>query len=497
LFSSLQALVIAVAGSLAVWVTIDFSFDGCHYESLRWCLAGRMAAVLGLFLLMLAAIVMAGVARETWRARWQYGTLKMGVLLLSGLGWAMLAADGPAPWLQRSVIVMVAAAAAGLLVGFGLNRILPAGSDWSQRGRRAMPVLAGLAIGMLAAVIAQEALLFELKGGAPMLPIAIAMVIVAVASLIAGCLAVAVMPEFDPLRLSDCGRQAYVYAAEALAVAIGLHIWLTMPWLFKGYLVDYWMLIVMAVAFAGAGLGEWFHRRGAAVLSQPLAHTALLLPLLPAVGFWLAPMLEGPWHLVGRTPAVWFLMALFYGVMAVTRRSWKCAALAVLTANLGLWVGLNLSGFAFLRNPQLFVIPVAVAGLVAEYLNHDRLSEAQSTAFRYLTLSAIYISSTADMFIAGLGNSWGLPLVLMVLSVAGMLAGISFRARSFLFLGLTFLVLDVMSMIWHAAHDLHHTWIWYVCGIALGAAILAMFAVFEKRRNDVLAVVEQLKDWEK
>ena len=86
-------------------------------------------------------------------------------------------------------------------------------------------------------------------------------------------------------------------------MAIGLHVWLTMPWLFKGYLIDYWMLIVMAVAFAGAGLGEWFHRRGLAVLSQPLAHTALLLPLLPAVGFWLAPMLEedrGTWSAVRR-----------------------------------------------------------------------------------------------------------------------------------------------------------------------------------------------------
>jgi len=280
-----------------------------------------------------------------------------------------------------------------------------------------------------------------------------------------------------------------------LAAAIGLHVWLTMPWLFKGYLVDYWMLIVMAVAFAGAGLSQWFHRRDLAVLSQPLSHTALLLPLLPAVGFWLAPMLGGPWHLVGRAPAVWLLMALFYGVMAAARRSWKCAALAVLSANLGLWVGLDLSGFEFLRNPQLFVIPVALAGLVAEYLDHDRLSDAQSTAFRYLTLSAIYVSSTADMFIAGLGNSWGLPLVLMVLSVAGMLAGISFRVRSFLFLGLTFLVLDMVSIISHAAQA--HTWIWYICGIALGAAILAMFALFEKRRNDVLAAVEQLKDWAK
>jgi len=495
--SRLQAVVIAVAGTLALWVTIDFRFDGCRYEALRAYPAGRMAVVPGLLFLLLAAIVMASSARESWRARWQSAALTMGMLLLSGLGWAMLAADGPAPWLHRSAILMVAATAEGLLAGFALRYTLPSGSDWRRRGRQAVPALAGLAIGMLAAVLLQEASLFELHGGAPMIPIAIALVIPAVASLIAGCLAFAVTPELDPLRLSDRGRQGYVYAAEMLAAAIGLHVWLTMPWLFRGYLVDYWMLIVMAIAFAGAGVSEWFHRRGLAVLSQPLAQTALLLPLLPAVGFWLAPMLDGPWHLVGRAPAVWMLMALFYGVVAVTRRSWKCAVLAVLSANLGLWVGLGISGFEFLRNPQLFVIPVALAGLVAEYLNHDRLSEAQSAAFRYLTLSAIYISSTADMFIAGLGNSWGLPLVLMVLSVAGMLAGISFRVRSFLFLGLTFLVLNITSMIWHAAHDLHHTWIWYVCGIALGAAILAMFALFEKRRNDVLAVVDQLKDWAK
>jgi hypothetical protein len=496
-FSRLQAVVVAVAAGLALWVTIDFHFDGCRHEVLRGCLSGRMAAVPGLFLLLLAAIVMAALARENWRARWQSATLALGTMLLVGLGCAMLAADGPAPWLHRSVIVMVAATVVGLLAVFALNRILRAGSDWRRRGRQAAPAMGGLAIGMLAAVVAQEVLLFELRGGAPMLPLAIAAVIVATAGLIAGCLALAVRPGFDPLRLSDRGRQAYVYAAEALAVAIGVHVWLTMPWLFKGYLADYWMLIVMAVAFVGAGLGEWFHRRGAAVLAEPLAHTALLLPLLPAVGFWLAPMLEGPWHLVGRAPAVWFVMALFYGVTAVTQRSWKCAALSVLTVNLGLWVGLDVSGFEFLRNPQLFVIPVALAGLVAEYLNHDRLSDAQSTAFRYLTLSAIYVSSTADMFIAGLGNSWGLPLVLMLLSVAGMLAGIACRVRSFLFLGLTFLLLDVLSMIWHAAHDLHHTWIWFVCGIALSVAILAMFALFEKRRNDVLAAVGQFKDWAK
>jgi hypothetical protein len=498
-FSHLQAAVVCTAAGLAVWVTIDCGFDGCGYPFLRGFLGGRTAAVPGLLALLLTAIVMASTTADVWRARWQGATFTLGVLCLAGVGWAVLAADGPAPWLHRSVILMVAAAAVGLISGFGLKGILYAGSDWIQRGRQAVPALAALAIGMLAAVLVQEALLFRLPNGAPMFPIAIGVVILALLSLIAGCIALAVLPAADPLRLGERGRQAYVYAAEVLAAAIGLHVWLTMHWLFKGYLIDYWMLVVMAVAFTGAGLSEWFHRRGVPVLSRPLSNTALLLPLLPAAGFWLAPMFEpnGPWHLVGRAPAVWFLMAMFYGILAGTRRSWKCAALAVLAANLGLWVGLNLSGFAFLRNPQLFIMPVALAGLVAEYLNHDRLSEAQSAAFRYLALSAIYVSSTADMFIAGLGNSWSLPLVLMLLSVVGMLAGISLRVRSFLFLGLTFLMLDILSMIWHAAHDLHYTWLWYVCGIALGAAILAMFAVFEKRRNDVLAAVEQLKDWAK
>jgi hypothetical protein len=40
------------------------------------------------------------------------------------------------------------------------------------------------------------------------------------------------------------------------------------------------------------------------------------------------------------------------------------------------------------------------------------------------------------------------------------------------------------------------TWILYVSGIALGAGIIAVFAIFEKRRNDILAAVEKLKKWD-
>jgi hypothetical protein len=54
---------------------------------------------------------------------------------------------------------------------------------------------------------------------------------------------------------------------------------------------------------------------------------------------------------------------------------------------------------------------------------------------------------------------------------------------------------QTFAMIWHAAVDRDQTWVWYASGIVLGAAILALFAVFEKRRNDVLNVVDRFRTW--
>jgi hypothetical protein len=146
--------------------------------------------------------------------------------------------------------------------------------------------------------------------------------------------------------------------------------------------------------------------------------------------------------------------------------------------------------------PQLWLIPPALATLVAEFLHRRRLNDAQRTAIRYMALSVIYVSSTSDMYIAGLGNDWRLPLVLMVLAVGGVMLGILLRVRSFLYLGTTFLLVDVSSLLWYAVVDLRQAWILYVSGIALGVAILALFAMFEKRRNDVRAAVERLRQWQ-
>ena len=82
------------------------------------------------------------------------------------------------------------------------------------------------------------------------------------------------------------------------------------------------------------------------------------------------------------------------------------------------------------------------------------------------------------------------------LPILGVLAGILLRVRAFLYLGTAFLIVALMTIIWHAAIEQERTWILWVAGILTSVAIIALFGLFEKRRDDVLHVVEQLKHWE-
>jgi hypothetical protein len=280
-------------------------------------------------------------------------------------------------------------------------------------------------------------------------------------------------------------------------------------------------VVLMLLGYAGIGLAELCQRRGLPMLAKPLQQTGLFLPLLPLLAFLLRPLtrpdapaglrfleeaipgLQPLFRYLDNLPAgfgthalLWFLLGGLYALVAILRRSSGYALLAALAANFGLWVVCgSVVGLGFLLHPQLWLIPLSLILLCAEYLNRDRLTEAQSQGVRYLGLLLIYLSSTADLFITGLGNSVLLPVVLAVLAIAGVLAGILLRVRAFLLAGVAFLFLVVFSQIWHAAVDRAQTWVWWASGIVLGASILLLFALFEKRRNDVLRVLEEIKGW--
>jgi hypothetical protein len=494
-FCRAQAILVALTAALAAWIAIDFAFDPCGEVLALFGLKSRLAAPPGVLTLVGTAMVMAAIHKGRTRAAWQNAAFALGMLLGCSIRWALIDSASPVPWLERSVGAISAGAILALVAGVGLRAVLPRGSDWIERAGKILPALAGLIAAMTLAVLGQEAWRFLQGQDIPLRLWEIAVVGGALTALAGACIASAALPAWDPFRSSDRRRQAYVYAAEGIVLLVGLHVKMTLPWIFHGVLQRYWMLVVVAVAFSGAALAELFHRRRLPVLAKPLERTALGLPILPAIAFWFLPAPDRPWSLVGRSPVAWFSIGAFYGFMAVSRRSLPATLLAILTTNLGLWVALDEFGVPFLAHPQLWLIPLALAGLVGEYVNRNRLTEAQSTAARYLLLSIIYVSSAADMYIAGIGSNWRLPLVLMAVSVAGALAGILFRIRSFLYLGFTFLVVDVLSILWYAVVQQQHTWILSASGVVLGAAIIALFAVFEKRRNDVLKAVERLKEW--
>jgi hypothetical protein len=190
-------------------------------------------------------------------------------------------------------------------------------------------------------------------------------------------------------------------------------------------------------------------------------------------------------------------VGLLYSGLAVTRRSFGFGLLAVAATNGSLWYFLSRQeGYRLLEHPQLWMIPSAVCVLVASYLNRRQLSGGQMTAIRYGASIVIYVSSTADIFLQGVANAPWLPVVLGGLSLVGILAGIMLRVRAFLILGTSFLVLALLTIIWYAAVDLQQTWLWSATGIATGALILVVFALFEKKRQAVLSVLDQIKQWQ-
>jgi hypothetical protein len=254
------------------------------------------------------------------------------------------------------------------------------------------------------------------------------------------------------------------------------------------------MLILLGVAFGGAGLSELFRRRGMPVLSKPLERTAVLLPLAPAVGFLIPTQVEANLLLAGKSPALWFLGGVFYGFLAVTRNSRSYGALSLVAGVIGFWTLWSYQQLGFVQNPQLWLIPAGLAVLAAEYLNHDRLNKTQTTILRYVALSLIYFSSTAE-YLQHLGESLWLPLVLIGLSVLGVLVGILLRIRSFLIVGVTFLLLVMVTMVKYAAVE--HTWVLWVFCIVLGAGLITTFAVFERHREDILASVKKFRQWER
>jgi hypothetical protein len=463
-------------------------------------LVTRLTSPASVLLLALAAVLLLR-AVPVWACALRYAVVGLGVLVVAATAWAVPDPAGAAPWLQRNAWLFVALAAAGV-VGSELGRKL--GENWRAAARVVGGVAAALAVVVLCVNFVQQVPVYDkATGQTPLEPAAVFAMLLGILGLIVLAIRFALRQDFDPLQMRDSRRTAYVYLAELLLVLFFTQIRFNVPELFLGAAVRYWTFAVMALAFVGIGLAEFFERRHVNVLAVPLRRTGVLLPLIPLLAFWAKPPAALTEFASGQAPGLspflayleklpqhfdtyawlWFLVGGLYGLVALSRKSFGWALLAALATNAALWSLLTHHEVPFVVHPQAWVIPLALIVLVSEHVNRHRMREDVSNGLRYLGVGMIYVASAADMFIAGVGQSVWLPVILAVFCVAGVLIGIMTRVRAFLFLGVGFLFLDIFAMIWHAAVNMEQTWVWYASGIVLGFAILALFAVFEKRKK--------------
>jgi hypothetical protein len=344
---------------------------------------------------------------------------------------------------------------------------------------------------VLVAVLVVEAIIFQPGVDAPIetpLVLAVAVVLVALA---AGFVSMALLPGRDPFALGERGRMGYIYAAELVAALVFAHIFLCRPSYFSGRISAYWPYIVMGIAFAGVGVGELSRRRGLMVLAQPLQRTGAFLPLLPALGFWVIAAEKTHYA------TLLFIIGIMYLVLSGLRKSVASGLAAALAGNAALWFLLAESDMSIWEHPQFWLIPPAASALIAGQINHRRLSSNQQATLRYVSILVIYLSSTSEIFVRGIGESLWPPIILAGLSVAGVFLGIILRVRAFLYLGTSFVLLSVVSMVWHAQREFQHSWPWWAFGIGLGICILVLFAVFEKQRPQIMRWIDRVQQWDK
>lgn len=435
------------------------------------------------------AIALGLLARGQRAGQLRYAALVVSVLGAIAFGFSWLTVHTPV--LDRMVIALVAVASMAVAFDFGWIRFLRRANEWTEAAERLVPALLAVAAAIVAGIIGVETFQSWNGQSVPISSISIGLVAAVLLGLSSASVAAACVPGRDPLGWNEREKERYIYAAELLTAVLVWHLRLTIPHWFDGFLARYWTLVTVGLAYLGVGLSEYFRRTKQRVLIEPLQRTGILLAVVPLISIWL-----GPIHHVH--PSLLILIGGgVYAVLATTRQSLIMGSLAALLANVACWYFWHHDAALFIwSHPQIWLVPPAVCLLVAGHWQREQLTRSQMTTVRYLGASIIYASSSAEIFLQGVSDAPWLPFVLAGFSLAGIFAGIWLRTRAFLFLGFAFLNVSLLSVIWHAAVDLHQTWLWYVTGIVVGVLILVLFAFFERKRQEVLQIMERLKQWE-
>lgn len=245
-------------------------------------------------------------------------------------------------------------------------------------------------------------------------------------------------------------------------------------------LAGYARLVMLGLApFTPWDTGMLMGVAGAAFLlyqftqAKALLRLTLVLPLLA--------LATAPWHFASAwTGSALLAAAVLYLSMAGRLHNPWPAYLGVLALNgaVYLWAPLWAERFQLW---QLNIVPAATSVLVLLHLHRRELRPSVLHGGRLAALSALYAGAGLDLF---LRPDLGVFALALGLALIGIVLGIALRIRAFLYLGVTFLVLNVSGQLirFYPESGLGRALIL----IGLGIVITAGMVFFSLKREAVL-----------
>ncbi len=273
-----------------------------------------------------------------------------------------------------------------------------------------------------------------------------------------------------------------VYLAQALMLGAYINFRMAYPMLTAADAA-----ILTLLGFLDLGVSEALARlQGPQYYVRPTRYFSLILPMLPLL------------QLVGRDTRD--DVSLFYLSVAATFYAIACAQIrwkslgyaAAVFCNAALWLCWSRMGWMMADHPQLYLVPVGLSTILFAQVNRE-LGRSTVNAIRSAGLILIYISLSVPIWKFDSFPAW---LTLLLVSLLGVFAGIGFRLQTFLWLGLTTFVLDLVYQLGRVSID--YAFAKWVIMLALGLALVLFVALNEKKRivQTMRLYFDQVRQWE-
>jgi len=165
--------------------------------------------------------------------------------------------------------------------------------------------------------------------------------------------------------------------------------------------------------------------------------TKKLEKILPLTVLLTIPWSAGSLH----SSLTLFVLGVFYFIIQSKSRVMQYSAFAFINIAAYIWMPLLSDHTGLLL---FYVIPVVFSLLFVTYLHQNEMKKELQNKIRLIALSLIYVVITADVFI----NETLFVFILgLLLGLASVIYGISSKTRVFLYMGVSFMIVIILSQL--------------------------------------------------